>query len=61
MSDTIHTFTKVLQAFDDWGRPRCQEIGTYVDVDEQFQCAMVEDHEGECDPIPTWPDFDNRR
>lgn len=61
MPDTTHVFTKLLHSTDDWGRRRCQQIGTYADVDEQFQCAMAAGHDGECDPLPVWPDFDNAR
>lgn len=45
-----------LQPTDEWGRPRCQLIGTYVDADEDFQCALVENHAGNCDPLPVYPD-----
>ncbi len=46
----------VLKPTDDWGRPRCQQIGTYVDADAKFQCAMVAGHNGDCDPLPIYPD-----
>ena len=45
-----------MAATDEWGRPRCQRIGTYVDADEDYQCALVEGHEGECDPLPEIPE-----
>lgn len=51
--------TPLLAATDDWGRPRCQRIGTYVDVDETYQCALVAGHEGECDPLPIYPDVES--
>jgi hypothetical protein len=47
-----------LAATDDWGRPRCQEIIRYVDTHEQVQCGMTEDHDGDCDPLPVWPDVE---
>lgn len=45
-----------LAAIDEWGRPRCQEIGNYVDTGAAYQCAMVTGHDGECDPLPVYPD-----
>lgn len=53
---TTHFFTRHLETLDEWGRDRCQQIGTYVDVDEQFQCALTAGHRGDCDPLPDWPD-----
>lgn len=58
MPGTNHTFTKLLDATDEWDRPRCQQIGTYVDVDEEFQCALVIGHAGDCDPLPDCPDVE---
>lgn len=44
-----------LEPTDAWGRPRCQQIGTYVDAPEQYQCALIADHAGGCDPLPEIP------
>lgn len=52
------TSSTPLVATDDWGRPRCQEIGVYADVDEFFQCAMTVGHDGDCDPLPIQPSAD---
>jgi hypothetical protein len=46
----------LLHATDEWNRPRCQQISTYVDADEDYQCAMAAGHDGECDPLPIYPD-----
>lgn len=45
-----------LEPTDQWGRPRCQEIRNYVDTGAAYQCALIEDHAGDCDPLPVWPD-----
>lgn len=45
-----------LESTDQWGRPRCQQIENYVDTGAPYQCALVEDHAGECDPLPIYPD-----
>ncbi len=56
MPDTAtHVFTRHLEATDEWDRPRCQQIGTYVDVDEEFQCGLEAGHTGDCDPLPDVP------
>jgi hypothetical protein len=52
------TSSTPLVATDEWGRPRCQQVGVYADVDEFFQCAMVADHDGDCDPLPIQPSAD---
>lgn len=49
----------LVEATDDWGRPRCQQIDTYVDVDETYQCALVAGHDGDCDPLPVWPNVES--
>ena len=56
MPPIIRPAAPTLEPTDAWGRPRCQEIGTYVDTPERYQCALVAEHEGECDPLPVWPD-----
>lgn len=41
-----------LKMLDEWGRPRCQKLTSYVDVPEVVQCALTAGHGTECDTLP---------